>query len=367
MDGALRVQQPVGDPVDGEAHHATAAMMRLGLPDPGDLDGAAQGVRAASPTSQPTLERYAQLFDLGEIGAKRRLPDVHEAVRRRRLGRRLAASTTRRRCARPTSRAASASCTCRRRSSRYDLLRALHRLRAADARRRATTRRRRCTTATRWTATSSPDDEAELLRDMTLTINAFFGWDFNSCEALRQDGDLAPDRLRQRLPRLAGDVAPLPLPVAGEGQPALVALLRRHEAHDAHEPRLGRRSSTIARARPALPREARAPTRRSRASASTPTASRSSAPSTSRTSTRWRGSSSAPTAAKDAVRQKVAALFPAHEVEPFTELFWSRIQKWRDEAAAGAPPALTAATAGPSGPAPTTKPPPRRRRAAKNS
>jgi hypothetical protein len=33
--------------------------------------------------------------------------------------------------------------------------------------------------------------------------------------------------------------------------------------------------------------------------------------------------------AKDAVRQKVTALFPAHEVEKFTELFWSRIQDWR--------------------------------------
>ena len=27
-----------------------------------------------------------------------------------------------------------------------------------------------------------------MLEDMTLTINAFFGWDFNSCEALRKDG-----------------------------------------------------------------------------------------------------------------------------------------------------------------------------------
>ncbi len=33
--------------------------------------------------------------------------------------------------------------------------------------------------------------------------------------------------------------------------------------------------------------------------------------------------------AKEAVRQKVAALFPAHEVEKFTELFWQRIQSWR--------------------------------------
>jgi hypothetical protein len=33
------------------------------------------------------------------------------------------------------------------------------------------------------------------------------------------------------------------------------------------------------------------------------------------------------------VRQKVAALYPAHEVEPFTELFWERIQQWRSEPA----------------------------------
>jgi len=35
-------------------------------------------------------------------------------------------------------------------------------------------------------------EEASLLRDMTLTINTFFGWDFNSCEALRQDGIFYP-------------------------------------------------------------------------------------------------------------------------------------------------------------------------------
>jgi hypothetical protein len=33
--------------------------------------------------------------------------------------------------------------------------------------------------------------------------------------------------------------------------------------------------------------------------------------------------------AKEAVRLKVAALFPPEEVERFTELFWSRIGEWR--------------------------------------
>ena len=36
--------------------------------------------------------------------------------------------------------------------------------------------------------------------------------------------------------------------------------------------------------------------------------------------------------AKDAVRKKVTALFPEHEVEKFTELFWDRIQVWRKSA-----------------------------------
>ena len=33
--------------------------------------------------------------------------------------------------------------------------------------------------------------------------------------------------------------------------------------------------------------------------------------------------------AKDAIRQKVTALYPPHEVEAFTEHFWQQIQKWR--------------------------------------
>jgi len=37
---------------------------------------------------------------------------------------------------------------------------------------------------------------------------------------------------------------------------------------------------------------------------------------------------------KDAVRKKVEALFPAHEVEPFTDLFFQRIQLWRSHQAA---------------------------------
>ena len=33
---------------------------------------------------------------------------------------------------------------------------------------------------------------------------------------------------------------------------------------------------------------------------------------------------------RDAVRQKVTALFPAYEVEECTELFFGRVQRWRE-------------------------------------
>lgn len=36
------------------------------------------------------------------------------------------------------------------------------------------------------------EDSWSLLRDMTLAINAIFGWDFNSCECLRRDGTFYP-------------------------------------------------------------------------------------------------------------------------------------------------------------------------------
>ena len=33
---------------------------------------------------------------------------------------------------------------------------------------------------------------------------------------------------------------------------------------------------------------------------------------------------------RDAIHKKVVALYPAHEIDDFTELFWNRIQHWRE-------------------------------------
>ena len=53
-------------------------------------------------------------------------------------------------------------------------------------------------------------------------INAFFRWEFNSCETLVRGERGAPDRLRQRLPRRRDHEPALLLPVGHEGAPALV-------------------------------------------------------------------------------------------------------------------------------------------------
>lgn len=173
-----------------------------------------------------------------------------------------------------------------------------------------------------------PPAEADHLRKVTLTINAFFGWDFNSCESLRKNGvwhpiDFAnpcPDSqvtsLHFHFPWLVKayvkwavfcaatkkamrktldwapfeQVAALDLPYADK--------LDRYAAIADQRFETARFEEFCSKHLAHLDAEAHA--------------------------------FFATSEAKDAVRQKVAALFPAHEVESFTELFWKRIQGWRE-------------------------------------
>ena len=173
------------------------------------------------------------------------------------------------------------------------------------------------------------DEDAELLRNITLTINSFFGWDFNSCECLAKDGtwhpiDFAnpcPDsqvtslhghfpwliksnirwsvycavtgkKMRQNL-----DWTPY-FEVAEQGLPyrerikAYAAIANERfeterfeefcEKHLGHLDEIAWEYFGDDRAR-------------------------------------------------NAVRKKVEALFPEHEWDEFTDHFWDRIQDWRDE------------------------------------
>jgi len=176
-------------------------------------------------------------------------------------------------------------------------------------------------------------DEASVLRDTTLTINAFFGWDFNSCEALHQGGtwypiDFAnpcPDSqvtslhyhfpwlvlanvrwslfcaVTKRPMRRTLDWAPF-YKVAAEADMPYREKLRAYAAIAAERFETARFEEFCATHLKHLDEVALEffTTRE----------------------------------AREAVRLKVAALFPAHEVEPFTELFWRRIQAWRDDAKA---------------------------------
>ena len=179
-------------------------------------------------------------------------------------------------------------------------------------------------------------EEAQILRDTTLTINAFFGWDFNSCEALRKDGvwypidfaNACPDSqvtsLHKHFPWLVNANIRWSVFCAVTKRPFRKTLDWDpfYEIAAKHDVPYRERLRAYAKVA-----EQRFDTARfeefcakhlshlddvSREFFGTPVA-------------------------KDAVRQKVTALFPAHEVEAFTELFWNRIQAWRDEAPAAKP------------------------------
>ena len=172
-----------------------------------------------------------------------------------------------------------------------------------------------------------PADEARRLSDMTMVINAFFGWDFNSCEALRQEGtwypidfaNACPDSqvtsLHYHFPWLIManlrwsifcaatgrsmktnlnwqsyfSVADQDIPFE-EKMAAYVALAREHFSVDEFESFCATHLSELDEVASDF---------------------------------------FASDTVHDAIREKVTALYPEHEIDDFVELFWNRVQKWR--------------------------------------
>jgi len=309
-----------------EKHTSYCGMMRLGFPIP-DTWMLPPKEYEPKPDLDVTLQRYAKLFDLGEVGRKVGYPmfmkpydgggwagvsriDDDEALRAAydKSGRHVMHLQH---AVHPHDRfVRSIGLGPQVRHVLYDPSAALH---------------------DRYTMKRdflSADDEA-VLRDMTLTINTFFGWDFNSCESLHKDGiwhpidfaNACPDSqvtsLHYHFPwlvmanvrwsvfcaatrrpmRVNQDWAPF-FEIAGRGLPfrerlrAYAAVARERLDADRFEEFCGKHLAHLDEAAWeffATPR------------------------------------------AREAVRLKVAALFPAHEVDSFTELFWARIQTWREE------------------------------------
>ena len=172
----------------------------------------------------------------------------------------------------------------------------------------------------------SPEAASEL-EDITLTINSFFGWDFNSCEALLKNGtwhpidfaNACPDSqvtsLHYHFPWLIKanlrwaifcaatrrpvrrnlDWAPY-FEIAAEDLPYREKL-RRYAQLARQVLDATRFEEFCARHLPHLDAVA--------------------------------ADFFASDEARAAVRKKVTALYPAHEVEEFTEMFFGRIQRWR--------------------------------------
>ena len=171
--------------------------------------------------------------------------------------------------------------------------------------------------------------DAQALRDMTLTINAFFGWDFNSCEALRAEGRWVPidfanpcpdsqvTSLHYHFPWLIKANIRWSVFCAATDRKMRVSL-DWQPFYDACQP--GMTVEERLRVCGALAKE------RFEAERFYEFCGRHLAHLDEVADEFFSGDR-----ARQAVRKKVAALYPEHEVEEFTQLFWDRIQKSRAE------------------------------------
>ena len=170
-------------------------------------------------------------------------------------------------------------------------------------------------------------EEWKLLADMVLTINTFFGWDFNSCEALRKEGEFYPidfanacpdsqvTSLHFHFPWLVKAKVKWALFCAATGR-EMRRTLDWQPYYDVLEKGLPYRErlreyGRIARERLESDRFAEFCDEH--------------LGHFDELAHEFFGTD----AALDAVRQKVEALFPAHEHDQFTDHFWGLIQFWR--------------------------------------
>ncbi|MBX3375007.1 MAG: hypothetical protein KF817_14340 [Phycisphaeraceae bacterium] len=170
-------------------------------------------------------------------------------------------------------------------------------------------------------------EEAHLLGETVLTINAFFGWDFNSCEALRSEGTFHPidfanacpdsqvTSLHFHFPWLVKAVLRWSIFCAVTRRPMRMTLNWKPFLDIAGEDipyreRL-RKYAAVARAHFETDRFEEFCTKH--------------LGHLDEVALEFFGTDQA----RDAVRLKVQALFPAHEVDSFTDHFWGLIQFWR--------------------------------------
>jgi hypothetical protein len=177
-------------------------------------------------------------------------------------------------------------------------------------------------------------DEALLLQDMALTINSFFGWDFNSCEALRSNGHFVPIDFANACPdsQVTSLHYHFPWLVMAKVRWALFCAITKRPMRinldwdpyfDLANQGLGYRETLAGYA--AIARERLEAERFEEFCEATLT-------DLDDVAHDFFGSPEA----REAVHSKVVSLFPEHEWEQFTDHFWGLIQQWRDDHGRGA-------------------------------
>ncbi|MBP9592001.1 MAG: hypothetical protein KBE42_08020 [Steroidobacteraceae bacterium] len=173
----------------------------------------------------------------------------------------------------------------------------------------------------------TPDAQAEL-EDITLTINAFFGWDFNSCEALQKSGRWHPIDFANACPdsQVTSLHYHFPWLIKANLRWAIYCAATRRTVHRNldWEPFFETAAEDLPD-REKLRRYALLARQHFDAEAFEEFCARHLAH-LDEVAYEFFGTDTA----REAVRRKVAALFPAHEVEEFTGLFFGRIQRWRE-------------------------------------
>ena len=176
------------------------------------------------------------------------------------------------------------------------------------------------------------DEDAGLLRDMTMTINSFFGWDFNSCESLHRDGTWYPIDFANACPDsqvtslhyhfpwivLANIRWSIFCAATGRQMPKNLDWQPYYDVRQRDLPVRERIAEYAAIGHRRMQSE------RFEEFCETHLSNLDQIALEFFESDR----------AREAVRSKVQSLFPEHEVDEFTDLFWERIQQWRHDHAA---------------------------------
>ena len=172
-------------------------------------------------------------------------------------------------------------------------------------------------------------DEQQVMEDTCLTINSFFGWDFNSCEALRKDGVFHPIDFANPCPDSQVNSIHYHWPwyVTSNLKWALFCAATKRPMRKTldFEPyyEIGRKDLPY---RDKLKGYAKIARQRLAADQFAEFAGKHLAH-VDAVAFEWFGSERC----KAALRKKVSNIYPAHEVEEFTEKFCQLVQKWRQE------------------------------------